>query len=494
MKKRVVSRKRKEAKAKQAPASSTKTYSYERPGPFGKVGRSLGSAAGYGLANFFGAPHLGSTASAIGSKLGGLAHYVGRIFGSGDYSLAQPPEYNSLFKGSKNFNGVAPNVTFGDKSVRIRHREYIADVISSSANYGTGNPSPFNTVNYQINPGLSQSFPWLSQVANAYQTYKWHGLVAEFKTTSVDALNSTNTALGVVVMAADYNSTTFVQDFESKQEMLNFFGAIDVKPSQSCLMGIECDSKRLPISELYVRSGALQQNADIRMNDMCAIGIATQGLQGVSVTVGELWFIYDIELFMPVQLPPGSTALMAQYVLPLDSISDSAANNLNEGYFGASAGGLQIPEFDNIGLLFGVDSSLPINYIGVSDRSKIPSGSSFLIEWVVSGASQTNLGCPTPAVIDGVVNQSIYTAPRNPAQNATATQSSISYWINIPDNSQLINLTSMKFPMAPAGCTPVPIAGLVHTTVPSSTTAVPDTPITYAVLRVFQVNGQQMLQ
>jgi hypothetical protein len=39
-------------------------------------------------------------------------------------------------------------------------------------------------------------FPWLSNIAQNFESYKLRGLVFEFKSMSGDALTSTNTALG----------------------------------------------------------------------------------------------------------------------------------------------------------------------------------------------------------------------------------------------------------------------------------------------------------
>lgn len=58
------------------------------------------------------------------------------------------------------------------------------------------------------------------------------GMYLEYRTMSADALNSTNTALGQVIMSAQYNAGN--PDFTNKQEMENYEGGVSVKPSQSC--------------------------------------------------------------------------------------------------------------------------------------------------------------------------------------------------------------------------------------------------------------------
>lgn len=254
-------------------------YSYFKPGPWGKAGRAVGGA----LAKTFGFSSRG------GQQLGGLAHYIGKIFGSGDYRTAEPPQVNSLFEGSST---IPEDISFGEKSIRFRHKEYLSDIISSNT------AGAFFNQSYPINPGLASSFPFLAALAENFQTYKLHGLIYEFKSLSANALNSTNTALGSVVMVVDYNSAS--GPFTSKQDMLNSMGAIDCKPSECAIMGVECDPRRIPVNELYVRTGAVPAGQDSRLYDMGVLNIATVGMQAASVNNGELYVIYDIELMLPV--------------------------------------------------------------------------------------------------------------------------------------------------------------------------------------------------
>lgn len=60
----------------------------------------------------------------------------------------------------------------------------------------TGAAGTFNYSTWQLNPGQKSLFPWLAGIASNFESYKFHGLVFEYKSMSADALNSTNTALG----------------------------------------------------------------------------------------------------------------------------------------------------------------------------------------------------------------------------------------------------------------------------------------------------------
>jgi len=277
-------------------------YSYTNPGPVGRFGRAVGSAIG--------ARYGGPLGAQAGNAIGGLAHYVGRLFGSGAYKVGMAPTVNSLFKGT-----TGKNLSFGrDDSIRIKRREYIGDIISSST------ASTFEYQAFPINPGLIGTFPWLSQMATMYQTYKMHGCVFEYKSTSADALNSTNTQLGTVITCTDYNTAS--RDFRTKQDMLNSYGGLDIKTSESCFAGVECDPKKLPMNELYIRSATVSAT-DIRLSDMGNFYIGTTGCQGQSVRLGELYVIYDVELMLPINPIQGLMVQSLIYQLYPGSVNTS---------------------------------------------------------------------------------------------------------------------------------------------------------------------------
>lgn len=263
-------------------------YSYANPGSWGKAGRVAGSALGRHFA--------GDTGAAIGEKIGGLAHYVGKLFGSGEYRIGPAPKFNSLFKGSMKPSALS----FGDRYVRMSHREYIGDVVTSST------AGEFNLTKFEINPGMAGSFPYLATIARNFQMYRFRGLVFQYVSTSGDALNSTNSALGTVNMVPEYNVLSAAP--RSKVEMLNTSGAISGKPSDSLLCGVECDTKKGNNGQFFVRAFDRSANAarDIRLADICNLYVATYGMQGTSVNVGQLYVTYDIDLLMPVTEPPGS--------------------------------------------------------------------------------------------------------------------------------------------------------------------------------------------
>lgn len=186
---------------------------------------------------------------------------------------------------------MPPIVNPSSGGFTVRRSEYIGDVISHAI------PNTFSSKVYPINPGYDGTFTWLSQIAANYDEWVCEGMYFEYRSMSADALNSTNTALGQVILAANYNTSD--PPFTSKQAMEQYEGGISVKPSESVRYFVECAKSQSVLDELYVRTGTIGPNEDIRFYDIANFQIATNGLQGSSVNCGELWVSYQITLRKP---------------------------------------------------------------------------------------------------------------------------------------------------------------------------------------------------
>lgn len=334
-------------------------YSYANPGPWGRAGRFIGSALGgaYG----------GPGGAKLGGAVGGLAHYIGRIFGSGDYVTSpNPVKYNILVNESQ-----VPQFGSMPNQVHVRHREYIGDILTSNT------IGAFRIQHFPINPGMAVTFPWFSQVCGAtFQQYRINGMVFEYRTMSSDSLNSTNTALGSVIMATEYDSTDTV--FVNKAEMENTEFGVSCKPSCNMMHAIECDRRQTSVSEQYIRNSAPPPNADIRMYDLGRFSIATVGFQAANVNIGELWVTYDITLFKAVLEPPLSLAGFARIHL---DVATGLAGGIGDHPIIPRSSALTPPgfEYDNIGLT--ID---PTGHV-LTFPLTTPIGSTWCIYWQVNG-------------------------------------------------------------------------------------------------------------
>nr|QKV51048.1 putative capsid protein [Crucivirus sp.] len=198
--------------------------------------------------------------------------------------------YRKKKGGSRILSGNPPTVQNSAGGFIVRHREYIGDLNTSQA---------FTNYSFPLNPGIGAAFPWLSQVAQQFEEWVPRGILFQFKSTSSDAVVSTNAnaALGTVIMATEYNP--YNGAFANKQQMENYEWAKSCKPSQSMLHQVECASSKNVQKAYFVRTGAVATGQDQRLYDLGSFQIASVGMQSNGAACGELWITYEIELRKP---------------------------------------------------------------------------------------------------------------------------------------------------------------------------------------------------
>lgn len=284
---------------------------------------TIGSLAG----GFLGGP----AGAAIGSKAGDL---LSTITGFGDYEINE----NSLAKGQ-----TIPSFRLSSDGVEIAHREFIADVVGSTA---------FVNKAYDVNPGLAASFPWLSQVAVNFEEYEMLGLVYEYRPSSGSAISSTSSALGVVVLATDYN--VLKPNFLTKQQMESYEFSSSTVPFNGICHPVECAPRSNVLDTMYVRNSAVPVGADQRMYDLGSFQIATQGMQS-SYTVGELWVSYHLKLKKPriafdnnaewahIVESPGASGSFSQPLGTAGGALRTSSNLLGVALLGPSSFQLRVP-------------------------------------------------------------------------------------------------------------------------------------------------------
>lgn len=359
----------------------------------GKLLRSIGSAAGTGLGTLLGGPAGSVAGGSIGQEAGAL---VSKIFGQGAYEIQQNSLLNSIDAGVPVMHSASESITF-------RHREYIADVSSSTS---------FVTTTYSINPGLPTTFPFLSAIAQNFQEYDFKGLVFEFKSTSADALNSTNTALGTIILAAQYRADA--PAFTDKQQMLNEMWSIDGKPSECRLLPIECAPIENPFNVQYVRTGTIT-TGDIKMYDLGNLVVGSYGSQA-SAVVGELWATYEVVLRKP-QLSTG-----------LDLNGDLAQYTATS--YGNFFGATPVALVDTIGLTFSNTNSTLNFPVGTQGKYL------FYIQWV---GTQTSGAWTAPSI--SYTNCSAVSSHVSPSSTVDkATNCDMEIVVNVTDPTLLASM------------------------------------------------------
>lgn len=244
----------------------------------GRALRALGGLGGGALGGYLGNPALGSAA---GSGIGAM---VSKWLGQGDYVVSS----NSLLSSVKP-DGTIPAMHKDGQSVVVRHKEFLGE-IRGSTDYTVQR-------RYALNPGDLTTFPWLSAIAAQYTEYKIRGMIFHYVPTSGMAVNSTNPALGSVMIQTSYRATEAPP--ASKIEMMNEYWATEARPSEPFCHPIECDPKENPFNVQYVRNSSVSSTENILMYDLGVTTVATTGCPASNNVLGDLWCTYEIELKKP---------------------------------------------------------------------------------------------------------------------------------------------------------------------------------------------------
>lgn len=213
----------------------------------------------------------------MGASVGGMAgKLISAITGFGAYRV----QSNSIMQDTT----TIPTFMSNGDGIRIRHREFIADITGSTA---------FSTsILSAVCPSNSYLFPWLSQVATNFETYRFEGLVFEFRSTS--EFSTSNPALGTVLMAGLYDVSK--PAFTAKQALEAYEFSNSIKPNMNGVLPVECAPTQRLTPNMLV--GPVPIGAAPQLYDICNLQVATQG-QPSAYVVGELWVTYDIVLQKP---------------------------------------------------------------------------------------------------------------------------------------------------------------------------------------------------
>lgn len=216
--------------------------------------------------------------------------------GLGDYNTAVSS--NSLISAS----GIpssqkSASVNVDDSNLRgdiyITQTEFLQNVTCTIP--GGATTSLFEQTKYVINPGLQETFPFLSQLAQNYVMYDMEGCIFQYKPLSGEGASASNNSIGKVIMATQYDPD--VDSFYNSIQMENYDYSNSCKPSTGAVHGVETANQFAHISNLYVRSGV--SSKDKTQTDVGNFFLATEGIPGAAgttVTLGELWVTYRVKL------------------------------------------------------------------------------------------------------------------------------------------------------------------------------------------------------
>jgi len=190
----------------------------------------------------------------------------------------------------------APKLTSSANSCRVVHREMFHTVI------GLGTSTGFN-VRQPINPGNEAMFPWLSRVAQNYESYLFKRLRFEFITTAP------TTVSGSVTMAVDYDPTDPAPNDANAVRALNAFIGAETAPIYTPKITINCRPANLHKRKSYfvsntpgpdIAAGPQPVSVQIGSRDRSSdTGQFISAVVGPEEPVGLLFVEYDVDLLTP---------------------------------------------------------------------------------------------------------------------------------------------------------------------------------------------------
>lgn len=240
-------------------------------GTFSNVGRGLGAWSGI--------PGLDNLGAWAGSKVSDYA-------GFGDYSA------NAITTGgSGSQQSISVNKSDMTGDVYVTRTEFVGNL---TATLGSAGASPFAIQSFPLNPGISKTFPFLSQLANNFTLYEFSGLMFQYKPLfSEDAGSSNN--LGKVIFATQYDPSA--PAFQNSVQMENYDYANATKPSSGLVHGVETANHQQFGNLQYIRSGNVSR--DLIFTDIGNLWVATEGIPfsaAATQVIGEIWVTYRVKL------------------------------------------------------------------------------------------------------------------------------------------------------------------------------------------------------
>lgn len=182
---------------------------------------------------------------------------------------------------------VITSFTGRPPSSRVEEQdEYLADISGSVG---------FATATYPVNPGLSTTFPWLSNIAKNFEKYSVLSLEFYYKRTVSEF--ATNGQSGKVMMSFDVDAADAPP--VSKQQVEDTFPHSDGMPCENISLRIPPQLMNSEVKTHFIRSGGLPGQTDVRLYDVGNFFISTLGCANTSV-IGELRVRYRVRLDTPM--------------------------------------------------------------------------------------------------------------------------------------------------------------------------------------------------
>lgn len=227
-----------------------------------------------------------------------------------EYKVAAPAAFGSA--------GVVPVPKINGGGFKVAHCEYLQGINLNTV---------FTPIVYNLNPGLIDSFPWLGQIGQLFEEYKFNRLRFIFRT------RAASSSTGQVMMATQFDSND--PAFTSIEEMMGYsgatYGALWLDQGQDCLR-----NNTRYMNRNFTRSAPLASGQDPQIYDVGNFSIVAFASSVPAVPyIGDLFVEYEVTLYKPKVLPVtalsyasrqiswGASSVTTNYFLPSAALVNS---------------------------------------------------------------------------------------------------------------------------------------------------------------------------
>lgn len=199
---------------------------------------------------------------------------------NGDRIMSAPAAVGRVTGSGLSGRQRVPTMRSNGRNMTITHTERFYGVTTTA--------TTFEIHSFKLNPGLAAMFPWLSDVANRYEKYKFRSVVFRY-------VSQAAAAAGTVSMAFDFDPNDDPPATMEEANTFHDYVTTSIWATRPVDLRIDlANGDRLPQKD--TRPGMPGVDLDLNVYDVGTLHIMTQG--AASGLVGYVEVAYTVDLFI----------------------------------------------------------------------------------------------------------------------------------------------------------------------------------------------------
>lgn len=187
----------------------------------------------------------------------------------------------------------------GKTGFRVTHTEMV-DTVDAAVLFADG------LIGYRMNPGNANLFPWLSNLANCFEKYRFTRLVFKYVPHCPVSIN------GALTMGVDYDACDALPP--DRPTLLAFKTRATSSPYEPVTMVCAATDLKSTVDYRYVLTANMMSpesvvyppNSDRRLYDMGYVYVSMESSGGANL--GDFWVEYEVEFIQPDFVQPTASS------------------------------------------------------------------------------------------------------------------------------------------------------------------------------------------